>query len=407
MKHFISVFFIALLCQNLTEAQTPTYAGLPGPENVLVVYKQPTSLQDSLGLISDSIKEYYRIARNIPSENIIFPGLRFPDTTFSIDGITHTLGLAQVSDIIRDFDQDSSQAVNPTFHAWQYFITYVRNPIYNYIHNHNLTNTIRYIVLCKGVPCKIQARGNDSGIESPYGSIALDGILCLMNTENYETFIHDEIYANGKISNPYHNVDSLLTMDYRFQPDHFTETLNGYDVKLSYLVSHLDGINLQNVYNIIDGSVDADSSETGWWILDDDNTQTLEPAKSILTDLGVNVYWDDSFQWLTDNLIHNDETVMGYVSWGANSHIAMDSTYWMTLLVLIMQREPLQQHLKVLMGQVLQLWFGELQHGLITQFTENNLHNSGGSGFSANAWEPYLPIVTAPEYLFSLICSRL
>ena len=41
MKYFVTFLFIALLCQNLTEAQTPSYAGLPGPENVLVVYKAP------------------------------------------------------------------------------------------------------------------------------------------------------------------------------------------------------------------------------------------------------------------------------------------------------------------------------------------------------------------------------
>ncbi len=38
MKYFVTFLFIALLCQNSTEAQTPTYAGLPGPENVLIVY---------------------------------------------------------------------------------------------------------------------------------------------------------------------------------------------------------------------------------------------------------------------------------------------------------------------------------------------------------------------------------
>lgn len=127
MKYFISVLFIALLCQNLTEAQTPTYADLPRPENVLVVYKAKENQQDTLGIISDSVMQYYKTVRNIPSENIISPGLRFPDTTLTINGETHSVGLAQVSDIIRDFHQDSINATYSTFHAWQYFLKNIEN----------------------------------------------------------------------------------------------------------------------------------------------------------------------------------------------------------------------------------------------------------------------------------------
>ena len=96
MKYFISILFIVFLWQNLTEAQTPTYVGLPGPANVLVVYKAKENPQDTLGMISDSVKNYYKDSRNIPSENIIFPGLRFPDTTITIDGVSHNVSLAPV-----------------------------------------------------------------------------------------------------------------------------------------------------------------------------------------------------------------------------------------------------------------------------------------------------------------------
>ena len=55
-------FFIVslFLCYNIAEAQTPTYASVPGPENVLVVYN---SLSDT----SKLVKYYYVNARGIPT----------------------------------------------------------------------------------------------------------------------------------------------------------------------------------------------------------------------------------------------------------------------------------------------------------------------------------------------------
>ena len=67
MKHLFVLFFFFLLCYNVAEAQT--YADILGPENVLVVYKVPTSFQDTLGRISDSVKTYYVNARGIPGVN--------------------------------------------------------------------------------------------------------------------------------------------------------------------------------------------------------------------------------------------------------------------------------------------------------------------------------------------------
>ncbi len=62
MKHlFVSIFFF-LLCYTVTEAQ-PTYANIPGPENVLVVY-------NSLDQTSIDVKDYYKAARNIPAVNV-------------------------------------------------------------------------------------------------------------------------------------------------------------------------------------------------------------------------------------------------------------------------------------------------------------------------------------------------
>ncbi|BDQ03789.1 MAG: hypothetical protein HRF52_14470 [Ignavibacterium sp.] len=69
MKHFIVFCFFILLCNSLAKAQT--YANIPGPENVLVVYKQPTGPMDTLGWVFDSVMQYYTTARNIPAVNVV------------------------------------------------------------------------------------------------------------------------------------------------------------------------------------------------------------------------------------------------------------------------------------------------------------------------------------------------
>ncbi len=232
MKFFPALLVFLFLCASYSNAQTPTYAGIPGQENVLVVYKQPTSLQDTLGLISDSVKEYYRLARNIPAANVIFPGLRFPDTTFSVDGVTHTVGLRQGSDIIRDLDNHNSGTWYATEHAYKYFYKYVALPIKNYLTQHNLTNQIRYIVLCKGVPMKIQAGGDHPDLD---GNIGIDGLLCLLNTEDYEGFLETlfqsfptnpnrEPNRFPYIANQYFDSDPDFTLNNRFTPNFYTQT---------------------------------------------------------------------------------------------------------------------------------------------------------------------------------------
>lgn len=98
--------------------------------------------------------EYYQQARGIPEVNIC-PLNSLTSQTYTIDGSTHKVIIAQNGDIIQD-------STNATFwhgasrHAWKYFIDNVANPIKQHLINHNLQNQIRYIVLCKGVPFNIQ-----------------------------------------------------------------------------------------------------------------------------------------------------------------------------------------------------------------------------------------------------------
>jgi len=226
---YIFLSFLSFLTVQ-SYSQEPTDAGIPDANHVLVVYNSNSS-------VSDSVKNYYRDARNIPASNIVpLPLPVYQDIT--IDGSTHRVKIVQATDIIQDSVNNANNLATPTRHAWKYFLDNISTPIKNWISSHNLTS-IRYVVLIKGVPCKIQGGANGS---DDSGNLTVGGMLCLLNTENYDTLIMNEVYPNGGVPNPYFAVDPDFTMDYRFIPDHFTTTWHGYLVKLSYLVSHLDGI---------------------------------------------------------------------------------------------------------------------------------------------------------------------
>lgn len=98
MKNCFFFLFLSFLCVSNLEAQT--YANVPGPENVLVVYKLPVDQSDSIGLVSQAIKNYYRDARNIPNSNIV--PLYLPDTTMNINNEIRTINIAEGGNIIRD-----------------------------------------------------------------------------------------------------------------------------------------------------------------------------------------------------------------------------------------------------------------------------------------------------------------
>jgi len=119
MKNSLLFLSLFIFCTISTVAQTPTFADPPGPEHVLVVYKQPTDDTDTLGNVSEDVMEYYVSARNIPGTNIL--GLEDLVDTVSIthEGVTHLIKLTQQGEIIRDMNNANSP--EPSIHSWIYF----------------------------------------------------------------------------------------------------------------------------------------------------------------------------------------------------------------------------------------------------------------------------------------------
>ncbi len=411
MRYFlIFVLFFILYC-NITEAQT--YANIAGPENVLVVYN---SINDSLGWISDSVKTYYQNVRNIPSVNICPIEIPLDSTQITVDNVTHWVGLRQRTDIIRDIDNYYNSNWFPTYHAWQYYYTYVAAPIKQYIDNHNLTNTIRYIVLCKGVPFKIEAAGDVSA----NANVTVESLLCMLNTDDYEGFIQDiyEIFHQHSqpdpnynytpiIYNPYcsgtYGIDPDYNFNWRFSTDYFSWSWSGHTVKLSYLVSHLDGISYDVVKDMIDRSKDPDMSGTATWVIDDDPQlgfySYFTNTKNRLQEFGFNYVYNDNDNWITSY----SGDVIGYTSKGTHAEDGNcnweDSAWVVDSLHFNWANGALYNSLESFNGQSMSalkwryvpripLGCNHTQ-GLATQSTV-----IGGTSFEANGWEP----VSIPGY---------
>lgn len=168
MKKFYNIFLIVMFCYNCLNAQL--VVDVPKPENVLVVYRAPSGDPNDHYYHKDNLSEdiatYYKQARGIPNENML--SLVIPsEFVFS----NHTVGVYNENEIIIDLngnnDQDFSSIYNQTM---QYVKQYITQPIEDYLNNTlindvPLAERIRFIVVCKGVPLKIQsghARTGDS-----------------------------------------------------------------------------------------------------------------------------------------------------------------------------------------------------------------------------------------------------
>lgn len=278
------------------------------------------------------------------------------------------------------------------------------DPIRLHLQQNNLTSTIRYIVICRGVPYKIQAAGD----WSVPGNISVDGLLCMFNTQNYEGFVGTifntytaqcyfnpcdsnatPCYGHASISNPYFDMDTNFEMNARFLPDYYTGNWGGYNYKLSYLVSRLDGLSFDIIKDIIDKSVDADQTGNKTWILDARGSGGgISQAFIKLNDLGFTTEYDENIEnWITTSL----DSVIGYTSDGV--HQGMPPTYIQDTLDFNYANGAVFNTYESYNG----FSIGTLRRagqGLMTEF----LLTGGTGGAGHGVWEPYSGAVKSDIY---------
>jgi len=247
------------------------------------------------------------------------------------------------------------------------------------------------------------------------GNVAVAGLLSMLNSNNYELLLSAlyTYYRNGSIpppyytyrmptiNNPYYNTDPGYTFNYRFKPDYFTTIWNNFPIKLSYLVSHLDGISYDVVVNMIDRSIDPDVSGTAFWVLDDDPTMAgfteaaqFSTTKYLLESKGFNVVYDNTNNWITSY----PNNVMGFSSWGTHAEDGNceweDSAWVVDSLNFNLSNGAIFNTFESFNGTSLTtLAWRHIDNippscnhtqGLATQFLQ-----IGGTGIVAHAWEPY------------------
>ncbi len=318
MRQFFTILFIFSLYNYVVEAQqTPTFADPPGPEHVLVVYNGNSAL-------SDSVKTLYKNARQIPNSNICRLDSLDTLTTITHNGVTHTIYLDQQGEIIRDTNNQHSPT--PSIHSWVYFNQRLAIPIANHLKNTYVNGTpladiIRFVVLVKGVPFRIDAREEDAD------SRGTNVICANLLTHLGETFDDPDallFYYNKPpgIINPYYKADFNFSMEHRFIPNHYQAIYyyggqNRY-IPLSYLVTHLSAPGYAiDVKSMIDRSVNAINAQNYTWFTNLDPTpcesvSSGDPEPSFIN-LGITNY---SFEKTEVPITSYEDSIMSYCSNG-------------------------------------------------------------------------------------------
>ncbi|MFA6979825.1 MAG: TIGR03790 family protein [Ignavibacteriaceae bacterium] len=426
-------FFVILICMgkaiaqpieqnylfNPPPAQDPTYFNEIKPENVLVVYKRPNDETDTLGNISEEIKDYYVSKRGIPSINIVKGldgdfGLPLPDIQY-YNG--ESVVLAQDREIIKrnhPCADDGNNGICDTL-AFYYYYEKIALPITNYLNNtidpntgNYLKDQIHYIVLCKGIPLKIKSA--DYGWVKYWKSyhIAIDGLLCLLKTNNNNNPSimklyppTTNIYYGCMVENPYNGIDLDFNFNNRFKANHYfvNKVLNdntSAQFKITCLVSRLDGRNQQEVIDLIDKSYTPDKSGEGTWILDGHyfysweteyyqnynsyNQSTIVPTANKLSQYGFNVYCDGTSR---SPIYSYSSPVAGYLSWGR--HAGYPIGFVVDTLSFALRPGSVYNTLESYNGASMQSVYRVDEQSLLSEF----IQNEGTSGVG-HTYEPYL-----------------
>ncbi len=206
------------------------------------------------------------------------------------------------------FDWDDPAESNMEIVTRNYYDTVIKPDMESYIDGAGIKFSIKYIVLCKGVPLKIRAVSGSNYNDLDYASV--DSEFCLLY-QNHS--------LPGRLQNPFYGV---FVPDLPF--DSFTFMRNG--VTLSYLVARLDAYTLDEVKAMIDRAHLAPGNTDGYVLLDDHPTKNYDmmhtptadgrpSAFTVLTNYGANMLADDTADRLTRTFISNDTISQNVVGW--------------------------------------------------------------------------------------------
>lgn len=261
MRYIITIMTLNIFLLTIPDCKAQV--NIAGPENVLVVYNENDTT-------SEAIATYYKNTREIPTDNML--ALDFPTST-DIDN--HTVHLIHSREVI--VDQDGNNAEDPDSiynQTMKYVKMYITQPIEDYlnttvINGDTLAKTIRYIVVCKGIPLKATSWLTDFSHHDDLSrrGVSVDALISIINQSNQAFSITNGSFISSSCSsptynNPYHAIEDDDGSEYNFDYRFITKTYkNTAGIELNYLVSRLDGYNYEDVITMIDKGADPDLSE--------------------------------------------------------------------------------------------------------------------------------------------------
>ncbi len=349
---------IVFVCFAGFSVQAATDQAAPTESEVLVMYNSSYVTDSDANLTQDSqqIAEYYRSVRpGIPANQVV--GFAMPLT----EEIT-----------------------------WAQYNSLIKTPLETYLTNNNLDDVVKVIVTVKGVPLKIMG---DDGFHDPFAVGCSPS--CPVNFASVDAGIslsYQDFKSTSRHTNPYYNTDTTFAENNHFKLNYFSS--NGYTLR--YLVSRLDGYTLNDVLGMINRGVAADTSSSGYWVLD-------SPASSIYANYATA---NTRLQSFHKNTIFDPYPGTIYITTSVHPIMGYSSSGYLDGLGdgYISNNPVNANHLDfdLLNGAVISTWESFTAYGF--QSPDQYYHGQvaewisiGGSGGVGNVYEPYTSSLARDE----------
>jgi uncharacterized protein (TIGR03790 family) len=319
----------------------PYDAPLPESDSILFIY-------NTLDSDSVAIKDYYTSA---------------------------TTGRGISDEMIYGMNLSLGEAITRTEYNEQ-----IKAPVENFILTHDLKYRIKYIVLAKGIPLKVNATHDGDYYTLDYAAVESEMTL-LFNTNPLD----------GKVNNPFYAKPAGSW----FHPFKFSYGTG----KMSYLVTRLAAWDLDEVFAEIDRGLYGYSGSEAYAILDGGTSyDRMESAATRYADMGLQYLFENGPIFLTAETIANpaiSDHVIAYTGHGIHHNPAPPGgTYYIAELDFTLLNGAIFNTYESFNGTTF-IEANRSSHGMVGDWIR-----VGGTGGIGHVFEPWSDAVGDERYLY-------
>lgn len=316
-------------------------AQLPESDSILFIYN--TNNSDSV-----AIKDYYTSA---------------------------TTGRGISDEMIYGMDLSLGETISRTQYDEQ-----IKTPVENFITNHDLKYRIKYIVLAKGIPLRINATHEGDYYTLDYAAV-----------ESELTLLFSTYTLDGKVNNPFYAKPAGSW----FHPFKYTF---GTGI-MAYLVTRLAAWDLDEVYAEIDRGLNGYSGSEAYAVLDGGTSyDRMESAATRYDDIGLQYLFENSSVFLTAGTIADptiSDHVIAYTGHGIHhSPSPPGGTYWVAELNFTLLNGAIFNTYESFNGTTF-IEANRSSHGMVGDWIR-----VGGTGGIGHVFEPWSDAVGDERYLY-------